>query len=770
MNKWVLLVALAFVVIIGCLTGIAEPGLVDPDGGTVVLPDGNVVLMDGGPVPDAGTPDAGTPDAGVPEADSGSPYGLDLRPANPTCIAPVQPPTTTAPVAWAPAFTNLTFTFPMMMLNAPGENGAFAYVVERAGIIKRFPNRANATAAEITTFLTLTVSVQGEGGLLGVAFHPNYAVNREVYVSYTAAGPGGGTPLISRISRFKEVGGALGGEQILLSLNQPYDNHNGGGIAFGPDGFLYIGFGDGGFQDDPLDAGQNPSTLLGKFLRIDVNGTDADAGLQYRIPADNPFLNTPGARREVYAMGVRNPWRWSFDRGTGDLWVGDVGQGFAEEIDKLVRGGNYGWDVREGFNCRGGGTGCPSAGYIDPVVAHPRGEAQSITGGFVYRGTAIPSFIGKYIYGDYILKNIWVLEFESSTDGGANLRPVPTIIGSGGDNIVSFAQLDDGEVYVLRQGGVIQKLVPSGAPPVDSFPKQLSQTGCFEPGDPTRPVAGLIPYDLNAALWSDGAQKERFLALPDAAKISVAPSGDFDFPNGSVLAKTFFLDGKRVETRLFMRHPNGNWAGYSFEWNEAETDATLLVGSKTKQVGARTWYFPSRSECLVCHTAPAGFTLGLEVGQLNRTFQYPSTARTRNQLSTLESIGLFSAPLGGTPDTLIRYESPSGAGPVAHRAQAYLHANCAGCHRPNGTGRGPQNFVYGADGGVGTYCNVNPSNGNLGIANAKILAPGSPSTSILSRRMHALDANRMPPLASRVADTDGMNVVDSWIQTLSTCP
>ncbi len=761
MKKWLSLVALSVVLWLAGCPGEA-PINPDPDSGVVHLPDGNVTLLDGGPVPDAGPGDSGS----LPEADSGSPYGLDARPANPTCVAPVKPPVTNAPVQLERQFGTVTFNFPMLMLNAPGDS-TNVYVMQRGGTILKVPKTATAQA-QVSTFGTITVDAQGEGGLLGMAFHPNYATNREIYLSYTVTGPSAAVPMISRISRFKSLDNgatlAAASEEILLTVDQPFTNHKGGMIAFGPKDYLFIGFGDGGSGNDPGNRAQDLTNLLGKFLRIDVSGTDG--ALKYKIPADNPFAMSATNRKEIYAVGVRNPWRWSFDRDTSELWAGDVGQDFEEEIDKIVLGGNYGWRVREGFHCRGGGFNCPTAGYIDPVVSHLQPEAQSITGGYVYRGTGIPSFFGKYIYGDYVTKLIWVLNYEPATDGGPP-RAVPQLIDQGGDNIVSFSQLDDGEVYVLRQGGVIQKFVPMGTPPVDNFPKQLSATGCFEAADPTKPVEGLIPYDLNAALWSDGAQKERFLALPDGQKITVEADGDFTFPNGTVLAKTFSLGGKRVETRLFMRHPDGTWGGFSYEWNDAQTDATLLAGSKTKQVGAQTWYFPSRSDCLVCHTSQAGFSLGLEVGQLNRTFQYPSTARTRNQLTTLEGIGMFSAPL---PATRKLYPNPFGGDPVDQRAQAYLHANCAGCHRPGGTGRGPQNFVYGAAGGVATYCNVNPANGNLGVANAKILAPGAPASSIISVRMHALDANRMPPLATQVVDTSGTALVDGWIQGMTACP
>jgi uncharacterized repeat protein (TIGR03806 family) len=291
-----------------------------------------------------------------------------------------------------------------------------------------------------------------------------------------------------------------------------------------------------------------------------------------------------------------------------------------------------------------------------------------------------------------------------------------------------------------------------------------------DPANPQRPAPGLIPYDVNSPLWSDGAQKERFLALPDGKQIRVGADGDWELPTGTVLVKTFLLGGQRVETRLFMRHEDGSWSGYSYEWDDAQTDATLLPASKSKQVGAQTWYYPSRAECLSCHTGAAGHSLGLETGQLNRDLTYTSTQRISNQLATFEHLGLFEAPLGAAPEALARYPVPSGSDTLELRARAYLHSNCAVCHRPNGTGRGPADFRFSTPLAQASFCDKAPEQGSLGVTNARLLAPGDPGRSLLSLRMHALDANRMPPLASRGEDTVGLGVVDAWISSLTACP
>jgi uncharacterized repeat protein (TIGR03806 family) len=742
-------------------------------GGTAT---GGGAATGGGTATDAGS-DAGVSDAG--------PWGYDTRPANEKCIAPNPPPNLSG-VATQRVFPNLTFVAPMGMLQAPGEPTRI-FIMERNGRIRVFPNSQTAVTGDVRTFLDFSAKVngQGEGGFLGMAFHPQWATRKEVFVSYTETGVAANSPLRSVVARFRSTddGATLdpGSEERVLLLDQPYTNHNGGNIAFGPDGSLYIGFGDGGSGGDPLNSGQRLNTLLGKMLRIDVNVSPAQ---KYTIPALNPYasqadggLGTPCNRlanawdaplgtqcAEIFAYGFRNPWRWSFDTVSGELWVGDVGQNQWEEVDRVVIGGNYGWRLREGMHCHSPASNCPTAGLIEPVVEYSRAEGQSITGGFVYRGSLIPSLVGKFVYGDYQTGRIWAVNHDPLTGAYTGALLQDTNI-----NMASFGQTLDGEVYAVGiTDGRLYQLVPAGLPPPDTFPRLLSATGCFDATDPKRPVAALIPYDLNAALWSDGAQKDRSFAIPDGQTIRVNAEGDFVFPNGTVTVKTFSLAGKRIETRLLMRHLDGTWAGYSYEWNDTETDATLLTGSKSKVVGAQTWYFPSRAQCLACHTAVAGHTLGPEVAQLNLDFQYPS-GRVRNQLETLQGLGYFEGPLAQPVNLLPKLAPPFGTGPLEDRARAYLHANCSGCHRM-GAGQGPADFRAALTVRQMNICDVMPSNGAFGIANARILAPGSPTRSLISYRTHALTAARMPPLGTSLVDPQGTALLDQWMTSLTTCP
>ncbi|HEU4539199.1 MAG TPA: hypothetical protein VFS00_33995, partial [Polyangiaceae bacterium] len=326
----------------------------------------------------------------------------------------------------------------------------------------------------------------------------------------------------------------------------------------------------------------------------------------------------------------------------------------------------------------------------------------------------------------------------------------------------------EGEIYAVSIVGNIYKLMPSGvtAPP-SPLPAKLSLTGCADAGDPKLPAAGLVPFGVQSELWSDGADKERFFAIPDGSAITVGPDGDLDLPVGSVIVKTFKVGGKRVETRLMVRHDD-DWAGYSYEWADDESDATLLPSSKVKPLaGGGDWYFPSRSDCLSCHTVAAGRTLGLEIAQLNGDFTYPNGHRG-NQLAVLDQMGMFDAPLG-TPSGLPALPDPRGAGSIEGRARAYLHANCANCHRPDSSG-GAIDLRFSTPLGEMKACGAPTQNGDLGIANAQIIDPGSPSTSALVVRPRLLDANRMPPLASDVVDDYGAALVEHWVAGLAECP
>ncbi|PVV05817.1 MAG: hypothetical protein B6D77_17795 [gamma proteobacterium symbiont of Ctena orbiculata] len=682
--------------------------------------------------------------------------GLSAIPANSSqCVAPADAGIATAIQLSTPYPSLPNLSSLVGLYQIAGDNSMW-YALQQTGQVVRFANDPAVESVESYIDISDRVDYGGEKGLLGMAFHPDFTSNGFVYLSYTAS-PGG--DLESRISRFSLDSASQtldpATEQIILVVDQPYSNHNGGQISFGPDGMLYIGLGDGGSGGDPLGHGQNTATLLGSMLRIDVG----DGLGSYTIPSDNPFVSGGGAA-EVYAYGLRNPWRWSFDRQTGDLWLGDVGQNAYEEVDIIRRGGNYGWNLMEASHCYPASANCDATGLTLPVAEYDHSQGISVTGGYVYRGSEMPQMQGRYLYSDYGSGRIWGLVDDGV--GGYNTEELlDTDL-----NVVSFAEDQRGELYVLHLGGSIHELTAetSGGGVV---PTMLSSWGCFRSDDVESFSDNVVPYNMNALLWTDFADKERFMAIPDGSTISIDTEGRFAFPPGSVLGKHFRLNGELIETRLLMRHANSGWRGYSYEWNESLTDAVLLDAAKDKAIGNQTWHYPSPAECMLCHTSIAGVALGPELGQLNRDFPY--SAQNANQLITYEAIDLLADSLNDLQKSTFFYAIDDTAYSAERRARSYLHSNCAMCHQPNGTGGGNLDLRMGADLTATGLCNQAPLAGDLGLINPVLLKPGDPDNSILLLRMQSLDSLRMPPLGSSEIDTQALAVVREWIAGLEDC-
>jgi glucose/arabinose dehydrogenase len=358
------------------------------------------------------------------------------------------------------AFPGLTFSAPVAMKQAPNDASRW-FVVEQAGRIRALENDPAATATEDFVDLSSRVHFDGEAGLLGMAFHPDFATNGKVYLNFTEQAGG---RLRSVTAEFTSTDGGVtldpASERDLLTVDKPATNHNGGDLEFGPDGFLYIGLGDGGESSNA----QDETHLLGKMLRIDVDSRPG--GAPYGIPAGtdgNPFAGNPlcdadgtGTQNcpEIFATGFRNPWRWSFDRQGGDLWVADVGQSSFEEIDVVERGGNYGWDVREGAHCFSPSTGCPTAGLTDPVAEYGRSLGFSVIGGFVYRGLQNTENAGRFVFGDL---GGMIASLEPNGTGGFNVHELVeqgcTPRDAAADlQISGFAEDLDGELLVIDYG------------------------------------------------------------------------------------------------------------------------------------------------------------------------------------------------------------------------------------------------------------------------------------------------------------------------------
>ena len=398
--------------------------------------DGRPSGMQSGTQPGAGNPGGGTP----PEP----PFGLVSR----ASVAPLAIPLSGGVIGsydLEEAFPSLTFPAAVLLVAVPGENRLV--VIEQSGVVRAFTDSDTAASTRAVLDLSGRVVFAGEQGLLGLAFDPDFVTNRFIYVHYILSGP-----RRSRIARFTWDAGAdqvaLASEKIILEVLQPYSNHNGGMLAFGPDGYLYISFGDGGDGGDPQDHAQNPGDMLGSLVRIDVH--PANPSDPYDIPIDNPFLGQAGILPETYAFGLRNPWRFSFDRGMGTLWLGDVGQGSREEIDIIRAGGNYGWRVYEGDLPFNNPLNLPASDFDGPVIDYGRSDARAIIGGYVYRGSRIPSLQGRYVHGDNSTGNIWALSYDA---GSGSVLDNELIANAAG--VTSFGEDTSGDVHVVTGGGTI---------------------------------------------------------------------------------------------------------------------------------------------------------------------------------------------------------------------------------------------------------------------------------------------------------------------------
>jgi len=343
---------------------------------------------------------------------------------------------------------------PLYVTPIPDGSGALA-VVEQPGRVLRF--RPGAGRAErVLIDIRRHVSTEGwEEGLLSIAFHPRFAENATAFIYYSAAGPR--RSVLARV-RLPARGTVtdVAGMTTVLEVLQPYRNHNGGLLLFGPDGHLYVGLGDGGSAGDPMGHGQNRGTLLGSILRIDVDRTEG--GRPYAVPPDNPFVDDREARPEIWAYGLRNPWRFSFDRATGELYAGDVGQNELEEVDRIVRGGNYGWNVMEGAQCYPPGRTCESEALVYPIAQYGHDQGKSITGGYVYRGSTLPWLRGRYVFGDFMSGTLWTI--AAAGDGLRSMQ----LLGETSLSLSSFGEDARGELYLTDLRGGVYRMVPPRGP------------------------------------------------------------------------------------------------------------------------------------------------------------------------------------------------------------------------------------------------------------------------------------------------------------------
>jgi uncharacterized repeat protein (TIGR03806 family) len=664
---------------------------------------------------------------------------------------------TTCRPPFAPPAFRLTDVLPGVTFDRPvtvTRQGSTWFVAEQGGHVRRVMHDGVQWMSDL--FLDVTddmVPPQGESGLLGFAVSPDFATSGEVFVSYT--GRSATPPFRAVVARLASRDGGLTADptsrELVLAIDRDLEGHNGGHLLFGPDRHLYIGVGDGSWGD-PLRRAQDPAELFGKILRLDVLG-----GRPYVTPPDNPFSGATG-RPEVYALGFRNPWSFSFDE-VGRLWVGDVGHDRWEEINLVTKGGNYGWPVREGRHCFGQAP-CDVPGAIDPVHAYAHVDGFSVTGGVVYRGKGA-ALAGAYVFGDFMTGRIWALD---AAEPGASRLLVDSAL-----NISGFAEDENGEVLVIDYGGHVFRLEASEV--VTPVASTLAGLDCLDPERNGELAHGLTPYEVNAPLWSDGLDKRRWFSLPKGHAIHVADDGTLEAPRGTLVLKEFSSRGRRIETRMLVRDETFGWLGYTFEWNEDQTDAVLIDEAKTVDVDGSPWTLPSRGQCFACHRKSAGGLLGFEIAQLNRTVVAGQGERV-NQLAELARLGLLDKPID--PSVAPSFPDPYDVTvAVEPRARAYLHANCSFCHGAAGTPQGlidlraavpadEMNVLCRAVSFGGLEDSLEPQ--------TVLVLPGEPNKSLLVGRMGALDGPRMPPLGSGRVDRVALDVVSSWIASLSGCP
>ena len=673
-------------------------------------------------------------------------------------------------------FEKITLANALDMVPVPGLNQWL--IAENGGKIWAVPNDIDTAQADIAIDLKASHSTCDH--VYGIAFHPKFAENKQIFITYT-----NGDKLDdgSRLSRFKVVRDKPlqidpASEEIILTWLS--GGHNGAAVAFGADGFLYLSTGDAEVPapPDPRITGQDISDLLSSVLRIDVDRKDE--GKAYAVPKDNPFVTTPNARPEIWAYGFRNPWKITFDRKTGNLWCGDVGWEQWENVFLITRGGNYGWSAMEGNNCLFPERKGPTP-ISPPVVTHGHDEAASITGGFVYRGTRLPELDDAYIYADYETGKVWALWH----DGKQITRHEE--IADTPHKIVTFGQGEDGELFFIHYGtpATVHHLARNpNAGKSSPFPRKLSETGLFADVVKQTPAPGVVPFDIHAPMWAEGGKGRRFVAMTgvnDGVATKVWDNKNrkrieskVTWPKNAVLAKTISMEvengnaasARNIETQVL--HFDGeSWNAYSYRWNDEATDADLVGPHGDERrldlkggiyPGGRhthTWRFHSRAECIRCHNSWSGFALALQPQQL-----------TENSARTLTELGLIDADYSKRSEA--RLSNPHDESlSLSSRARSWLHANCAHCHRENGGGSVPLmlNAELGQD--EMRALNEKPTRGDFGMKDAQVIMPGSPWKSVLLHRIATSGSGHMPVLGPRDVDEHAIGFMAEWILSMS---
>ena len=751
-----------------------------------------------------------------------------VREANTTLNLPANLPTATG-FETINALGSLTFSAPMCTAFPAGETNRL-YVLQRGGTIRVVNNLGTTPASAVFMNLTTYLSNQGtplnqggENGMLTMVFHPDYNQNGYFYVYYSITVGG---QLYQRLARFKATGTAgnynaatsadPATQAPLLTMLDQASNHNGGDLAFGADGYLYLSLGDeGGGGDQYNNARFINKDFWGQMLRLDVDNDPANfvpnahsqasaafpsavhAGT-YRVPADNPFIGYTSwhgvtisantVRTEIFATGLRNPFRFTIDPGTGRIFLGDVGQNIYEEVDIIVKGGDYGWSWREGLHAYGSPPSptSPPAGYStfrkDPIFEYDHTDNGSgndsiihgatVCGGMIYRGNQFAELYGKYLFADFG-EGILAVLTETSAGTWTGQRLAINV----GDVVDFGIDPRNGEPLLCTlSGGTISKLNRTGTTPTQP-PATLSATGAFSDLATLTPNTGIVPYEPNVDFWSDYAHKSRWFSIKNTSDtMTWSASGNWTFPTGMVWIKHFDFETTRgnpatrrkLETRFLVKTATGVY-GLSYKWRADQTDADLVAEQGLSEVvpsssPAQTWRYPSRGECIACHSGVAGHALSFNSPQINRAHDYGGASQ--NQIEALSSAGYFSSPASGVGSLPAFARADDGSQSLEWRVRSYLAVNCVQCHQPGGAAQGNWDARY-----TTPIDSANLIYGLLlndgGDSDNRFVTPEDPGHSMLLKRQQGLSAPRMPPLATNERDLVAEQLITDWINSLT---
>jgi glucose/arabinose dehydrogenase len=688
------------------------------------------------------------------------------------------------------AFPKLKTAFPITIVPEPKrdsflllENNGYGPV--RKSRLLRIPNHADVTDPEVL--------LECDESIYDACFHPRFAENGYVFIGANGRFGEGRMDFNDRLLRYtmNRATGRIDPASRTVLLEFQSNGHNGMALAFGKDGMLYVTSGDGTSDCDEWNSGQDLTRLLAKLLRIDV-GHPAN-GKPYGIPADNPFLHTEGARPETWAYGFRNPWRMTMDRVTGDLWVGENGQDLWEYARIARRGENYGWSRMEGSHEMIQSRKAGPTPFTKPLIEHSHTDFRSLTGGIVYRGAKFADLTGCYVYGDYGTGQIWAARQKD------NQLIEDKCIADTPFGITNFCETPQGDILIVDYlGNAVHRLerhIDTTTAPRPPFPSRLSDTGLFTDVTALKPHPALIPYEINAPAWNDGAASQRFIALPQGERMEFMERNGWNLPNGAALVQTLSKGGKPIETRVLLRQQN-EWAGYTYAWNDAHSDATLVPKEGTTRDG---WRYPGRQECAFCHSRAVNFVLGVSTVQLNRGDQLARWERegllkcdhskieeaewrtefekqnlndteVQARMNVVLRTDLQREPARDSPllphaaGALPRIVDPTDKLASVHdRVRAYLHANCSHCHVRSGGGNSKMQLASYFDDTALEILGAEPMHGTFGIPEVKLAAPGAPERSLVIYRAAVRGPGQMPPVGSMKVDAEGVALLSQWL-------